>query len=136
MHDEKLAEVLRELPVVRASEGFTASVMKRIEERPRSSRWRSLGQVAAAIALLAAGALGMNVIHERRADAEQREVIRHEQEQLRRELQQLKADTRAVEATIPIGSTDEAEVVVDVRELEQEPRADVVYAALAASDGY
>lgn len=131
MQDDKLDALLRQLPASRASDGFTSGVMAKIARPAQRPRHRGLVAVAAA-ALIAI--VSSAVVVQQRED-ERREALVAEQQELRRELEQLKAATPKVEAVVPIGSTDEADYLVDVGEVSAGRRG-LSYAPHSAKETY
>lgn len=106
MNDEKIGSILRKLPRVEASEGFTRSVMEGIdgEGRRRGSR---VWMVAAALtaAVLGAGGLTVNSLLDRE-EPEAREELLAETEQLERELAELRRLTEQLSPEVELGVRD------------------------------
>lgn len=105
MNDEKIGSILRKLPRVEASEGFTHSVMERVdgEGRRRASRvWMVAALIAA---VLGAGSLTVNSLLDREGP-ETREELLAETEQLERELAELRRLTEQLSHEVELGVRD------------------------------
>lgn len=135
MNDDRLAELLTELPSQRASLGFTRGVLRRIDERRHKRATLRRFAAAAIVTIAVAGVTTVTWIDRARDEARQVR-IEAEGREIRAELEKLKAQTTAFDATVSVAATDEVEYVIDVDHISRSGGAEVVYAAAAAADGY
>lgn len=117
---DPLDRQLRELPVIRASDGFTERVLDRLEEpaaspepaRPARVVWVAVGASAALLAVLA-------LLPERRPRAApelaaEATEIRRQHALLSEELDRLRSRTEEAAPILYLGSDDEIDYVLDL----------------------
>jgi hypothetical protein len=130
MEDRRLNRLLRELPPVAASPGFTARVLDRLDgpdrtgaDRRRTAVWPRLALPAAALAGLFAALVWTQEVRTDRVRSQAAEAralleeIRHEHGRLEEDLQALTQEP----SVLYLGGDDEVDLVVD---LERVPRAE------------
>ena len=120
MQDQRITELLRELPREEARPGFTARVLDRldrIDEAPRAAWQPRLAVAVAALALLVtAGIVGL----EQRRDARAAEALRALQE-LRAEHSELRRELRELSTAPPVvylGGDEDVDLVMDLRKVQ------------------
>ncbi|MCP4204783.1 MAG: hypothetical protein GY769_22980 [bacterium] len=117
---DPLDRQLEDLPAVRASAGFKAEVMKRLDDLPeprlefRSRRlvWGAIAAAVAGLALLTLVPVG-NEDPSAGLTAEVTE-IRREHELLTQELNRLRARTESTAPVLYLGGVDEVDYVLDL----------------------
>ncbi len=118
MHDDSLREALQALPRERASEGFTAGVLRRLEpqEPRRGPLWLAFAAMLAAT--LIGGALLQRGVESRRAVAstERLLVLQAEHRQLSRELAVLARQARPL---LHLGGDEQVDLVLDLGRLQK-----------------
>ncbi|RMH22539.1 MAG: hypothetical protein D6696_03065 [Acidobacteria bacterium] len=117
--DRWLDRILRDLPRQRASSDFTARVMRRLEtpaSGPPRRSWRWLAAAAGLVLVLAAswGVAQQRASRQARAELE---ALRAEHRALRAELEELRQLEAAARGVVYLGSTDDADWVLDLRRL-------------------
>ena len=120
MNDDRIRELLRELPGAHASPDFTARVMERLDQPARrpTSVGRRLAWAAAAVAVIAAVSVGAWRIEQIRAEAEARAeltALRTETNELADELRRLREQTAAASPVVYLGGDDQIDLVWDFR---------------------
>lgn len=105
MNDEEIGNILRKLPRVGTSEGFTRSVMARVEgSRRRAPRvWMVAALIAA---VLGVGGMTVDSLLDREEPADTREELLAEAEQLERELAELRRLTEQLSPEVELGTRD------------------------------
>jgi hypothetical protein len=122
MDEQRLNQLLRELPRHQASPRFTAAVLRRLaDDAPRSRPLRRLTPAAAAAALVAAG-LVFGVHEWTRGAERQRELARlealeSEKRALEAEILELRRLARDARPVVYLGSTATVDLVVDLERL-------------------
>jgi hypothetical protein len=114
--DPRLTVALKALPRFRASELFTAEVLRRLDEpRPRIVVWRWATLGAALLALLVSVPLVRQAREQRDLDAARRKLaeIRNEHRSLARDVERL----QTASPVIYLGGTEQIDVVVDLSRL-------------------
>jgi negative regulator of sigma E activity len=135
MKDDRLRDLLRQLPRDEASSDFTDHVMRRLDEPGRRRpTGRAMTRLALASAVLAAAALvvGIAVRHDAPLpqspdtgqataaagnDAQRKarlRELRREHDALMRELQAIREESRSSSPLLYLGGTDQLDVVVDL----------------------
>lgn len=112
--EQDVEKALRSLHRNAASRDFTASVISRLEGPARRQPLRTWAAAVIA-ALLITAAAGGQFLQQRREEA-RLEALRAEQKQLASELDELKKITSEYEPVLYVGTTDEADFYVDLRE--------------------
>lgn len=115
--EQDIEKALRSLQRNAASPDFTASVISRLEPPARRQPVR-IWAAAAIAALLITAAAGGQFVQQRREEA-RLEALRAEQKRLASELEELKKITSAYEPFLYVGTTEEADFYVDLRESDQ-----------------
>ncbi len=114
MRDDRVSAALKSLPRERANAGFTAAVLRRIEEPPRRllpARW--MMTVAAAAAVVVALGFGWREWRQRQ-DLEHLEMLLAEKQALQTELESLRRLTAEARPTVYLGSREDVDVVLDL----------------------
>lgn len=117
MEDHNLRQLLGELPLERASEGFTARVMVRLDATPEPRVWRQprLVFAAAVLAATVASAGFLQIRADRQTEhraAEARQLLqelRSEHESLKQELRELSEPS-----VVYLGGDEKVDLVVDL----------------------
>ncbi len=139
MNDDRLSQALKALPREQAGLGFTARVLRRIENAPpwwSPARWLPLswtarrfttrrftarhwtGMAAAAVLVLALG-FGWREWHHRRAAASL-QVLLAEKQELEAELEALRKLTADARPTVYLGGDGEVDLVLDLARFKRE----------------
>lgn len=118
MEDQRMIELLRELPRERARSGFTARVLARLDEpQVPVRRWPArLAPVALAASLVLVVIAG-TVIREQRREAEALEAVRAlraEHSRIERELQ----DLSSAPPVYYLGGDEDVDLVMDLRKVQ------------------
>jgi hypothetical protein len=133
-----LTALITELPRERARTGFTARVLRRLEEPHRAGvpRWRMAWAGAALLTVaVAGGGWELGQWQERRDDAEARRLvaeIKGEHARLAREVRELQEDRRPM---VYLGGDESVDVVVDLSRVEP-GRSGGVLPAAESSETY
>jgi hypothetical protein len=122
MNDDDLSKLLTKVPRQMSSSTFTDRVLERVQAVGGKPRGRRLRVVAAAGAVLmglwlGASALGERV--ERRRNAERIDSMRTEYRALQLELEELRWLASEAEPVLELGSTEQVDIVIDLRELSE-----------------
>ena len=118
MEDQRITELLRELPRERARSGFTARVLARLDE-PQAPvrRWPArLAPVALAASLVLVVVAG-SVIRDQRREAKALEAVRAlraEHSRIERELQELSS----APPVYYLGGDEDVDLVMDLRKVQ------------------
>jgi len=121
MHDDSLREALRALPRERASAGFTAGVLRRLEPQAtrRGPLWLALAALLAVT--LIGGVLAHREIESRRAvaSAERLLALQAEHRQLSQELAELAVLARQARPVLHLGGDEQVDLVLDLGRLQE-----------------
>lgn len=133
MNDERLGELLRELPREQARHGFTARVLARLDGAPAAVRpaWLRPAAVAAAL-VLALAAIPLGIHFGRPSEPDRAEAARILRE-LRAEHQRLELELKNLSPEAPVlylGGDENVQLILDVSRV---PRAEP---AAYRSNGY
>ena len=118
MEDQRMIELLRELPRERARSGFTARVLARLDE-PQAPvrRWPARLAPVALAASLALAVLAGAVIRDQHREAQAAETLRAlraEHSRIERELQELSS----APPVYYLGGDEDVDLVMDLRKLQ------------------
>ena len=134
MNDDRLSQALKALPREQAGLGFTARVLRRIENAPpwwSPARWlpaswtargfttRHWTAMAAAAVLVLALGFGWREWHHRRAAANL-QVLLAEKQELEQELEALRKLTSEARPTVYLGGDGEVDLVLDLARFKRE----------------
>ena len=123
MNDQRLGELLRELPREHARQGFTSRVLARLDETPAPRRraWLQPAMAAALLLVLAAIPLAIQLSRPRGPDrAEAARILRElraEHELLERELERISPPA----PVLYLGGDENVQLILDVSRV---PRAE------------
>lgn len=120
MNSDRLELLLRSLPKEKASDGFTAGVMRRVrEDRPAPARRPWLVPAAAALAVaIFTGAGTLAWVRAERAEERRMAAIRAEREELAAEVRQLRELTAQLEPAVYVGSSNHYDYYVGLDALD------------------
>jgi hypothetical protein len=123
MNDERLRELLRELPREQARHGFAARVLARLDGEPATvcPAWLRPTAVAAAAAVLALVAIPLRIHYSRPSEPNRAEAVRMLRE-LRAEHRRLEQELEAISPPAPVlylGGDENVELVIDVSRVPQ-----------------
>lgn len=124
LDDRVLDALLDRLPTAKAPEDFAEQVFGRLaRRRARGRAFRGVGAVAAAAVLLTASLWSFGARRDDRATQREVAALRAEILALRQELGRLEVSAEAARPVLYLGSTDEVDVVLDLRRLARADRA-------------
>lgn len=121
MNSDRLEPLLHSLPKEKASDGFTAGVMRRVREERHAPAHRPFWLVPAAATLALAiftGAGTMAWVRAERAEERRLAAMRAEQEELAAEVRQLSELTAQLEPAVYVGSTSHYDYYVGLDSLD------------------
>ena len=117
MENQRMTELLRELPRERARSGFTARVLARLDEpQAPARRWPArLAPVALSASLVLAVIVGTVIRDQRREEAlEAVQALRAEHGRIERELQELSS----APPVYYLGGDEDVDLVMDLRKVQ------------------